>query len=162
MSKHLMAILLILSLAFNLAVLGMFVYTTTFHKPLFAPPGSGHPHSNWEHRGDRMSPDSLFKDKDEIRKLRNDFRKAKREFVNTMTKPKFDEKASLQAMELSLQAQDKLERKLATSLIEVRRNMTPAEAKKFFEHRLNRMQRFDRRNGFNHREQPEANNPPKE
>lgn len=145
MSKHLIVILLFVSLAFNLAVLGMFIYASAFHKMPFCHPNieNRYPGRD-EHRESRLLPEAALKNKDEIRKLREEFFKTRREFMQILAQEKYNEQEAKAAMEASLQAQDKLERKLGASLIEVRRNMDPAAARKFFEHR---MKRTDRRTG---------------
>jgi hypothetical protein len=145
MSKHLIVILLFVSLAFNLAVLGMFIYSTAFHKmPLCHPSIENRYPGRDDRRETRLLPEAALKNKDEIRKLREEFFKTRREFMQILAKDKYNEQEAQAAMEQSLQAQDRLERKLGASLIEVRKNMDPAEAKKFFEHR---MRRTDRRTG---------------
>lgn len=148
MSKHLIVILLFVSLAFNLAVLGMFIYATAFRKVPFCHPQIERrmPYSG-ENRHSRLLPEAALKNKDEINKLREEFIRSRREFMQTLAKEKYNEQEAKAAMEASLQAQDKLERKLGASLIEVRRNMDPEAAKKFFEHR---MRRTDRRTGAFH------------
>jgi hypothetical protein len=143
MSKRWIEILLIISLAFNLAVLGMFIYTAAFHKPLFTPPGwqqqGGRNQNYGENHAKRMDPDAMLQNKEEIKQLREAFQQSRKDFIQTMSKDNFNLQEARAAMEKSLAAQDVLERKLGESLLNVRTKMTAAEAKRFFDHRLNRM-----------------------
>ena len=90
-----------------------------------------------------MSMESALKNKDEIKQLREAFQQARKEFIRTMTKDSFNLEEAKAAMQKSLQAQNLLESKLGESLIEVRTRMTAEQAKRFFEHRLNRRHRSD-------------------
>jgi hypothetical protein len=143
MSKHLILILLLVSLAFNLAVLGIFLYSGIYHRPPFRPdqmmqPWGRHEPGNW-HRRDSL--ESRLDNNDEIRQLRLEFMQARKAFMQVMMKDQFVEKDALAAMETSLKAQQKLEQKLGESLISLRQKLSADEAKKLFQERMDRMDR---------------------
>ncbi|HOD17238.1 MAG TPA: hypothetical protein PKJ14_01145 [Candidatus Cloacimonadota bacterium] len=149
MSKRWMEILLIVSLAFNLAVLGMFIYSTVFHKSSCPPPEPQWRAENHPFQSHRFDPDSVLQNKEEIRQLRQAFQESRQAFMATLAKSELNLQEAKQAMEKSLQAQEKLERRLGESLIQVRTKMTADEAKRFFEHRMKRIQRSPQPNPAN-------------
>jgi hypothetical protein len=159
MSKHWIVILLLISLAFNLAVLGMFLYMKVYHQPPFNP-AEMQGHRQWGEM-DRLDkypgrhwPDSLFENKDEIKVLREAFRQSRKDFIETMNTENFNEPAARIAMEKSLKAQEILEKKLGESLIDVRTKMSPEDSKKFFKEWMKRRNHRFRDNDPN----PDKNN----
>ena len=146
MSKHLIVILLLISLAFNLAVLGMFLYTAKYHKAPFNPhrifgpiDRSGPGWERFHHRRDTL--ETRLDNNDEIRKLRDDYRQMRINFLQVMMKDKFLEQEAAAAMQASLKAQENLEKKLGESLIELRKKLSPEEAKALFKERMDRIER---------------------
>lgn len=144
MSKHLLLILLLISLAFNLAVAVMYCYSAVYHRPLFSPPG-------WDRdmrlnretgfhniRHGRHWPDTLLTNKDEIRQMRLDFSQSRREFMRELRNAKFDLNKTKAALQKSMEAQTRLEKTLGESLIKLREKMTPEQAEKFFKEMRNR------------------------
>jgi hypothetical protein len=154
-SKHLLVILLIVSLAFNLAVAGMFLYTSIYHRPPFYPPGigmmPGHDnHDHWFHKKDRDEHNPFQEENEEIQKLRDDFMQKRMDFMHVMMQEGFVDSAAVAAMESSLKAQEELERKLGAALIEMRSKMNNEEAKEYFQKRLDRIEkRADKSNKWN-------------
>ena len=150
MSKHLILILLIISLAFNLAVAGMFLYTSVYRKAPFCPPGFFLHRDKSDKQFDKRDfrRDSLemrLNSNEEIKKLRDDFRKARLDFVKVMLKDDFSVKEARAAMDKSLQIQGTLEKKLGESLIDMREKLPPEEAKRLFRERLERIERRHKR-----------------
>jgi len=141
MSKHWLVILLFISFAFNLAVIGSFIYLRLTMGPPPPPPmedGRG-PH---RYRHD----DSLrFKDSEEVNKLRDQFRETKQELMSELAKDPINEARLNSIVDSSLVIQTKLERELGTSLIKLRKSMTPAEAKEFFTKRMDNIQNMHNR-----------------
>lgn len=151
MSRRWIIILLFISLAFNLAVMSMFIYATIFHRPPFCPPGARPPMemarpNHMRHNKDRGKLPFALEDKEEIRELRTEFMQKRKDFMQIIKSENYDEKQALAAMEASLKAQEVLERKLGTSLIELRNKMSAKEADEFFEewmHKFKRRPDFD-------------------
>jgi hypothetical protein len=137
MSKRWIVILLFVSLAFNLAVMVMFLHLTVFGKHLGFPP---HFRPSTEFRDNNPRhiqrvtprPEDMLVNKDEIRKLKDEFRQKRREFMETLRQENFSEEDALKAMEASRVAQDILEKRLGNSLIEFRKKLTAREAKEYF------------------------------
>lgn len=151
MSRKWIVILLFISLAFNLAVMSMFIYATIFHRAPFCPPPMRPPMEmgGREHHKDKLDRDKFpfsAENKTEIKELRDTFKQKRREFMQTMQSDKFTEQEALAAMEASLKAQENLEKKLGSSLIEMRKKMSDAEAKEFFERRMDKFKRRTRQN----------------
>ncbi len=137
MSKRLIIILLCVSLAFNLAVLGMFLYASATHKHPFHRP------ADRERRPDSEERYSEFTEanRQEIRNLRSDFMQKRRAFITILSKDTYDESEAHAAMEASLAAQSKLEGKLGEAMLELRSKMPADEARKLFRARLERLNR---------------------
>ena len=149
MSKHWIVILLFISLAFNLAVMGMFLYIHFFHRPPFCPPGMRPPMGEFRddrqfHHRDRHKDEFVMENKEEIRLMRSHFMQKRKDFMQILLKEDFNEQKAIAAMEASLTAQDSLEESIGRSLIELRKKMTPEQAKRYFEHRLDRYERRQR------------------
>jgi hypothetical protein len=133
MSKHWTSILLLVSLAFNLAVLGGFIYMHVHHPPHVAPgdrpPGphreSGPFHERWK----GMESDS-------IRALRDAFMESKKELMQELAKDPLDEQAINRIITRSITAQSTLERELGAKLVEMRKQMSAEEAKECFSRRF--------------------------
>lgn len=150
MSKHWLTIVLFISLAFNLAVMIMFSYAQIYHKPPFFHPPIGH---NMDRKHNRKRDANLppamkqlmEKNKADMEIYREDFAKKRVEFMQTLAKDTLNVKKAEAAMDASLKSHEVLERKLGTSLIDLRKQMTPIEAKAFFKERMERrMHKFDR------------------
>jgi uncharacterized membrane protein len=149
MSRKWIVILLFISLAFNMAVMSMFIYATIFHRAPFCPTPMRPPMEmeGREHHKDKSDRDRFpftVEDKAEIKELRDTFKQKRREFMQIMQSDKFTEQKALAAMEASLKAQEDLEKKLGTSLIEMRKKMSAEEAKEFFERRMDKFRRRPR------------------
>lgn len=143
MSKRWIVILLFISLAFNLAVIGMFLYSTIFTRMPFCPRGSISHREMVEHRfsrtdRDKDRPEFVLENKDEIRKLRGDFMQKRREFITVLSKENLNEQEAITAMQASLDAQLELEQKVGSSMLELRKKLTPEQAKEYFQKILTR------------------------
>lgn len=135
MSKKLLFILLLVSLAFNLAVLGSFVYLRFVLKPDFPPPPPHHvrqgkpgPHELkiWQ----RLEPD------ENIKSMRREFMASKRELMQELAKENLDESRVREILDASLKNQTELETRLGDRLIQLRKTMSAEEAKEFFGKRM--------------------------
>ncbi len=143
MSKRWIVILLFVSLAFNLAVLGVFLYTSFFGRMPFCPADSRPARELAEHRfsredRDKARPEFTLANRDEIKQLRSEFMQKRREFIKALSKENINEQEVLAAMQTSLAAQEKLESKIGTSMLELRKKMTPEQAKDYFQKILER------------------------
>ncbi len=152
MNKRWLTILLFVSIAFNLAILGSFVYLHYIRPP--------YPRSMRQHWQQRMSstpngqfrPDSHFMFSDSTRAHRREFEDAKKELMLELAKDPVDTAQINAIVDRSLAAQGKLERDLAEHLLRYRESMSPEEAKEHFTSRAQRMdrRRSDRRRNFPH------------
>lgn len=146
MSKHWLTIVLFISLAFNLAVMLMFSYMSIYHRPPFCPPGMERPMDRDSHKDRRtkLKPElkQLMKNnREEMRDYREEFAQKRKDFMKTLANDTLRVKDAEAAMEASLKAHEALERKLGSSLINLRSNMSAEEAKIFFRERMNDMNR---------------------
>ncbi|MCB5229736.1 MAG: periplasmic heavy metal sensor [Candidatus Cloacimonetes bacterium] len=154
MNKRWLTILLFISIAFNLAILGSFVYLHYIRPPY---PRSMRQH--WQQRtsstpNGQFRPDSRFMFSDSTRAHRREFEDAKKELMLELAKDPVDTAKINAIVERSLAAQGKLERDLAEHLLRYRENMSPEEAK---EHFTSRAQRMDRRRSDRRRTHPSTN-----
>lgn len=141
MSKKLSNILLLVSLAFNLAVVAAFIYLTV-RGPNHHHRNRPRPDTESHHRRDR---DRSWADSDSIRTLRTTFRETKHEFMTELAKEPINEPALNTILERSLSEQSLLERELGKRLIERRKEMSSEEAKEFFNRRAERIRRRSER-----------------
>lgn len=138
MNKRLLYALLIISLAFNLAFLGSFIFLRFRHiRPPF--------HPLMKTRELRMQPPALMdrpyaEESPAIQAKRNEFRKAKITLFRELAKDPVNEARVTQILEASMAAQSSLERDLGVAMLELRKSMTPEEAKTHFENRIKRLE----------------------
>ncbi len=138
MNKRWLIILLLISVAFNLAMVGSFLYLRfgrphpPYHHRL-PPPG---PHPGFRDFGERWK----MMDDDSTRVLRDNFQEAKRELMLELAKDPIDEAKINQIIDCSIEAQCALERGLGNKMIEFRKTMNAEEANQHFSRRLEDMQ----------------------
>ncbi len=147
MNKRWLIILLLISFAFNLAIVGSFIYIKcTFGNRMCPPPPPPHliqgspdfpKNEIWE----RLPID------DSMHELRKQFMESKRDLMIELAKDPIDEKEINSILENSLINQSALERKLGERLLMLRKTMTAAEeAREFFGKRaeMNHKRPYDR------------------
>ncbi len=136
MSKRWIVILLLFSMAFNLAVLGSFVYLRFMmpYPPHCAPLPDRHP-GKFHGRPLRR----LLSEDDQFRQAHRQFRENKRVFMEELLKDEIDEVALNQILERSLMAQGAKERRIGYHMIELRKSMSAEEARHFFGRHIERM-----------------------
>jgi hypothetical protein len=153
MSKQLLYILLLISLAFNLAFIGSFLYWRHQFKYDFM--NGKHPH---EMRGNRppqwdgppMAPPGHRPDdfgwmgnKQIIEPYREKFAASKEEFFKALQQPVVNEEVLKQKLEASLQNHTALEKQIGLRLIEMRKKMTSQQANEFFGRHMNNSMKHD-------------------
>ena len=126
MSKKTILILLIVSLAFNFAFLGTFLY----HRVNFGP---------GIHAPIHRRPKLPIHCREDFRKLRNEMGKkhhdyftARRQFILSLLEEDLNEEQVLNKLENAIEKQTIKEREIGLSFIKLRKEMTAEEAKKFF------------------------------
>lgn len=139
MSKRLLTIFLLISLALNAGILGgMFVMG------LFRHNHNEHHYQRWQDgpssrnqgRWDRYKLEDAS-----TKALREAFRSTKRELMQELAKDPIDESKINAIIDKSITAQSKLERALGSKLLTERKAMSAQEAKQSFQERLDRMNR---------------------
>jgi len=136
MNKKLLYILLLISLAFNLAFVGSYIYihATRPHHEFSRHRGKDHDRRGW----------FPFEESDSTRALRDTFMLTKKELMQELAKDPINEPAIQAIIQRSLQAQAVLETDLGKRLLELRKKQSPQEAAQFFQERIKRMD--ERRN----------------
>ena len=129
MKKFLM-ILLAISLVFNIAFISVFIYRTVIERPHFAPP----PKPNLKKYPELR--ERILEKKRQIQPLYREFMQSKRDFMKCLREPTFDENKLKNKLDRTVKEQNKMERELGKKLIELRKDMTPAEARIFFSGRM--------------------------
>ena len=146
MNKRWLLILLLISAAFNLAVLGSFVYLRGFHpRHHHSPRHEWRDNDRWPGRFHK-GPAPEFAFGDSIRALRQGFEDTKRELMLELAKDPLDMPQIEAIITRSLNAQVALERDMADRLIRFRNTLTPEEAREHFSRRAEDMQRRDNDN----------------
>ncbi len=146
MNKRWLIILLLVSAAFNLAVVGSFIYLRSTRPPF--PPGR---FKEWRDEGHRRGkgpggPGPMFMFNDSTRALHDQFQNTKRELMLELAKDPLDMPKIEANITRSLNAQAALERDMADRLIRFRNTMTPEEAREHFNRRAEEMRRRDNHN----------------
>jgi hypothetical protein len=134
MTKRSLLILLGISFAFNLAVLGS-LFWLRVTRPPFAPPRDFHvmrpPLPEHIVRPDR-NPD--------IQRVREQFEQSKLDLMRELSKEQVDEARVIAIIESSLEAQNQLERHLGEHLMHIRKQMSAEEAEAYFGKRIEYLQ----------------------
>jgi len=123
MKNHTIKILLIISLAFNIAFLGGGIFRSIkFRKfpPIHERIKNEKVRNFMERRKEIGSP------------LRRDFYKAKDEFMKALTKPEIDETEMQILIDELIAKQNAMEREVGNSMIELRQQLSDKEAKEIF------------------------------
>ena len=122
MSKRALTIIVIISLAFNLAFIGTFGIIQYRRKIFLERRFIPHPQLR-KH---------FMTCKEHIAPLRYDFHQSKIDFIEELKKPDFNEELLNMMLENAIEKQTAMEIELGKSLIELRKEMSFEEAQKFF------------------------------
>lgn len=130
MSKKTTIIILIISLAFNLAFVGTFL----LHRMILRP-GINNPMME--------KPKLPIHCREDFRKLRKevdekhrDYLEARRRFVLSLIEEDLDEDQLLKKLDTAIEKQTLAEKEIGLSFIKLRKKMSPEEAKSFFHNNL--------------------------
>jgi len=123
MKNHTIKILLIISLAFNIAFLGGGIFRSIkFRK---------NPPIHKRIKNDKVR-DFMESRKEIGSPLRRDFQKAKNEFIKALKEPEVDEAEMQILIEELIEKQNVMEREIGNSMIELRQQLSDQEAKEVF------------------------------
>jgi len=129
-NKRWLIIILLISVSFNLAFIGSFIYLHWFH------PHPQPPVRKEEMRGPRpLFGHPPFERDEEIWKLRNQFENIKHSLMLELAKDPVDMTKVNALIDSSLVAQNNLERRLAERMVAYRKTLTAEEAKEHFQRR---------------------------
>ena len=133
MSKRLLIVLFIISIAFNVAFLGGAGYHLVISRMAhrLIPPGINPQVRN-----------HYLECRNEIAPLMKEFHESKQEFINELARKDIDEEKLHIMLRNSIEKQTRMERELGLSMIEMRKRLTPEEAKKMFHALHKRTERF--------------------
>lgn len=144
MSNKSLTILVLISLAFNIAFLLGFIYTR-LAGPIVPPkdkPPIINPHAVMEHLKIR---------KEQFKDMAMSHQKAQMDFYDELSNKEYDEDKLLMKLKTALDLQRTLDLEVGRSLIRYRANLTPEQAEKTFKqiykNRKNRNPRFQNRQG---------------
>ena len=125
MSKKVLSILLIISLAFNMAVIGGFIYRQLFFLR-FHPKCPANQHIPTHFR------EEFEITRERIHPFRQDFMQCKKEFMEGLMNKDFNLELLDRKLKETLEKQMRMEHELGALLIRLRSEMSPEEAKRFF------------------------------
>lgn len=134
MSKKWLFVLLLISLSFNLAVLGSFIYIR-FYLPCPSPP----PMHRGQMLGDKPHEPFFMHKDEEFHRLKKDFNATKVSLMKELAKDPVDEARIAGIIDSSLVAQNKLERRLGEKILAFRKTLSAEEAREHFERRAENM-----------------------
>ncbi len=149
MSKKTLTIIFLVSVVFNLAFIGTFFYLR-FLSPV--PPHRIPP--------ERLIPaeyrEKYFTQRKLLEPYHQELRKQRRNFLESLMQNDFDEKKSLEKLQLSLEKQKQVEKKLGEYLIQMRKSMTADQIKKYLQ--LRRPRRLENARDLPTQRFPKTNN----
>jgi hypothetical protein len=130
MQKKYLSSILITSLAFNIAFIGVFIYHLTTRPPL--PPS---PYCI------KKPPirEFISRKKNEMKAFNDEFRSSRKRFLESLAAADFDETISLKLLEENVGKHMAMEKEAGISLIEFRKKIDAEEAADFFG-RMNKFQ----------------------
>lgn len=143
MSKHLMTILLLVSLALNAGIIGGLFVMGIFRQNHIIHHSWNRPEYSALRDQDRRIP--LEYDDPDIRALRDTFNVTKKQLMLELAKDPVDEAKVKAIIEESVTAQSNMERALGNQLLELRKTMSAAEANEHFGERFDRIERINKR-----------------
>ncbi len=133
MSKKFLVTIFLVSIAFNLAFIGTFAYLHFFRLREDRMPPAFHQNMPANFRK------KLFVNRKILRPVHEDFLDAKFEFLQSLFTKDFDHAISQEKLDITIEKQTLMERKMGELLIKARERMTPEEIKRMIEHkRLNK------------------------
>lgn len=139
MSKRMLTILLFISLAFNLAVLGSVLW---LHTHLPKPPMHSRDHFERPNLPDHIK--ELPWDP-QLKELRKEYDADRILLLKELAQADFQESTALALIDSSLAAQGKLEKALANRLLTLRTHMSAEEAKEYFNTRADHIEMRSKR-----------------
>ncbi len=146
MNKRWLTILLLVSLAFNLAILGSFVFIRIYMGRMGCPP----PPSPDGRKGGFLPPPMLDKLRNDegFQAIKHSLDEKRRELMTELAKDPIDEPRIQGILSETLSAQTAFEQKMGEELLNLRKEMTPEEARDFFARRAEHIgqYRFDKDN----------------
>ena len=134
MSKKILFIGLIISLAFNIAFLGVFIYRRVLLSDMHHPSPRFHnipPHCREEFMEERES----------ILPLKMEFELSKKRFMRSLTNEEFDRKLLEKKLKETIDRQIRMEHEMGQLLIKLRSEMSPEEIQDFFRPEIRRFKR---------------------
>ncbi len=144
MKQKSIKILITISLAFNIAFIGVYVYHALFSR------------SHSMMRDHRQMPPPIFRDRfdcimQDLRPDRVEFMEASHCFFKMITDPEIDDETLSFQLDEMISIQMEIEKKMGQGMIDIRKEMSPnelAEARRFFRYRKEKFKksRFDRAN----------------
>ena len=130
MSKKMIFTILIISLAFNLAFLGTFLYHRVNFHPGLQRPIHGKPKLPILFRED------FRKLKKEMDERHQDYFIARRQFILSLLEEDLNEEQLLERLKNAIEKQTIMEKEIGLSFIKLRKEITAEEARMFFRHDL--------------------------
>jgi len=137
MSKRSVVIILIISLAFNLAFVGTFLLHRVIMPPRFNDPEMGRPRLPVHCR------DDFHKLREKMGEKHQEYFQTRREFILSLLEEDPDEQQILNKLDAAIKKQAQVEKEIGLSFIKLRKKMTSEEAKKFFCNDLRQPERDD-------------------
>ena len=134
MSKKILFIVLIISLAFNIAFLGVFIYRRVLLSDMHHPPPRFHdipPHCREE----------FLEERERMLPLKMEFELSKKRFMRSLTNEEFDRKLLEKKLKETIDRQIRMEHEMGQLLIKLRSELSPEEIQDFFRPEIRRFKR---------------------
>ena len=127
MSNRTLTILVLISLAFNLAFMGGAVYLRLKAGPRV--------HRITDFRDNHPEFRAFIQNRrQEIKTFRDDFENSRQEYIRMLCQPEINDSLLIRRLNQTIEKQTRMERELGMLMIEMRKMMTPHQACRFFQH----------------------------
>jgi len=125
MSKKLLYILLLISLAFNISFLSMFAYHRIVMRKIHRMNQPGIP-------PDHEFQPNFRKIMEDLKPIQDEFHKIRHDFIIDLSRKEFNEENAKKLLDEAIQKQLEMEREIGIRFINIRKNMSDEKAKRFF------------------------------
>ncbi|MCD4650545.1 MAG: periplasmic heavy metal sensor [Candidatus Cloacimonetes bacterium] len=125
--------LLILSLAFNMAIFAGLIYFNFYGRINHLPPPGVHPDPGMQNRcAYPHVREFMEKTREMVHPLRMEFEDSRQSFIKSLMNPEATEKEIKYLFKESLHKQMRMEEEIGKHMIEFRKQMSPEAARKYF------------------------------
>ena len=134
MSKNILFVVLIISLAFNIAFLGVFIYRRVLLSDMHRTPPRFH-------NIPTHCREEFMEERERMLPLKMEFELSKKRFMRSLTNEEFDRELLEKKLKETIDRQIRMEHEMGQLLIKLRSELSPEEIQNFFRPEIHRFKR---------------------